>query len=371
MYLYFNKQGQLKEVINDESLRQAGTTNKIYIYVEDTTALQITAKFRLPDGATQPPLIYTSTTKVSKKIPYNEKQDLKYFNYVDTWQFYEIPLSFEADGTQYNVLSQPGNAELTVRITKSISPLRVLVLGLIVFNIEETADGTNEIQDDEYITLAQFYYLLDNLYSKDYIDNYLYTKTDADSTFVGIANDQTITGAKILHPSDVDKNGLDIIYSNDDAFAFTLQPSISEHKYRFDLELSEPHNDKTITFPAKNGVLAVRGDIEDALTPIFVDSGETIEAAIDEYTGIRLELEENDINGLYIFTYANCMVMLPIYNPVEDTEYKVAACLCNSEGSYQVKVLTYLIEDNFIFIYNKENYIPTGYTAYLSKIKLY
>ena len=151
MYLYFNSKGELKEVINNDAFRQTNTRNKIYIHIEGTVATACTAKYRIPSGVL--PLFYPPLVVVRQKIPYNPKQDLKYFNYRDEFNFIEIPTVWTANGEQYNALSEAGTVDLTVRINGQ-------ALGLIVFNVEESADGNN-IQYDQYISLAQFYYLLD------------------------------------------------------------------------------------------------------------------------------------------------------------------------------------------------------------------
>ena len=97
------------------------------------------------------------------------------------------------------------------------------------------------------------------------------------------------------------------------------------------------------------------------------------------YNGVAYKIASSvseNYKGFYVFTYANCMVTIPVYNLQLDREYKVAACLCNSSGSYQVKVLTYYITVNalgdvYLVIYNKENFIPVDWTTYLLKIALY
>lgn len=79
-----------------------------------------------------------------------------------------------------------------------------------------------------------------------------------------------------------------------------------------------------------------------------------------------------DRNGIYTFTYGNCIVQLPIYDLLVNTEYKVAAALVDGDGNYANKVLTYKIDSsNNLLIYQKQDYIPVGWTGYLSKIKLY
>lgn len=162
MYLYFDRQGTLKEILNDNPFRQGDTKNKIYIYIEDDyTTNSISAKYGRHDAQVVYPLFNPSLTKVHKdKLPFDPKRELKYFKYNTPYDFYEIPTSWDTGGDNViNVLDAPGNVELTVTVDFG-------KLGLIVFNVEETTDNNYEIQEEEYITLAQFYYLLDNLQDK-------------------------------------------------------------------------------------------------------------------------------------------------------------------------------------------------------------
>jgi len=92
-----------------------------------------------------------------------------------------------------------------------------------------------------------------------------------------------------------------------------------------------------------------------------------------EFKGFTFELDSEDYNGLYMFTYGNTMILLPVYNLVNGTEYKVSAAILNGEGGYVSRILTYRFNstNGELYIYQKENLIPIGYTGYLFRIKLY
>ena len=156
MYLYFDRTGVLKEVINDKALRQSDTDDYIYIYVEDLTAIS-SLTYQYKNESELLPLVPVATPGFTDlmKVPYNPKRDLKYFNYFDSYRFIKIPTSFEYQDEQYSALAVPGNVSLTVRVNGN-------ALGLIVFDVEEITDG-NHINPDQYLTLAQFYYLLNYL----------------------------------------------------------------------------------------------------------------------------------------------------------------------------------------------------------------
>lgn len=160
MYLYFDRTGTLKEVVNDESFRQGDwDVNKIYIHVDGLTELPnyIGVYYRTPNGLL--PYFEQEASLVPKKIPYNSKRDLKFFNYVDDFNCYEIPTEWESSGTQYSALEWEGNVALSVTLKFEET---IKELGLIVFNVERNSQG-NEIGPDYYLNLAQFQYLLSRI----------------------------------------------------------------------------------------------------------------------------------------------------------------------------------------------------------------
>lgn len=158
MYLYFNRNGVLKEIINDTALRQGNDNyNAIYCYFEDITYLgkEFWFRYKLSDGTLFPRV--ETTIKITKEIPFDNKRDLKYFKYFKSYSFIVIPTSFVAYETQYNALASAGNVSCDVEIVDNNT---ILTSGLITFNVAESTDGSNFIQAEEYVSLAQFDYLL-------------------------------------------------------------------------------------------------------------------------------------------------------------------------------------------------------------------
>lgn len=161
MYLYFNREGVLKEIVNDKALRQGSQDyNDIYIYVEDLDSELVDSvwfKFVCQNGEVMLPEVQLpSTALVSDEIPYNNRRDLKFFEYKKPYLFYKIPTTFEADQI-YNALDYAGIVTLAVRFNTSDETIKI---GLVVFNVEESNEGTQEIQSEEWISLAQWNYLL-------------------------------------------------------------------------------------------------------------------------------------------------------------------------------------------------------------------
>lgn len=118
---------------------------------------------------------------------------------------------------------------------------------------------------------------------------------------------------------------------------------------------------------------AVYDKITGSLTPSSIGSvtTTTITAGTGNFAGAQFTVGSSNYNGLYIFTYGNCMILIPLYNPVTGTEYKISAALLNTSSSYDQYVLTYRFTGSMLQIYQKQNVIPTGYTAYLFKVALY
>lgn len=109
----------------------------------------------------------------------------------------------------------------------------------------------------------------------------------------------------------------------------------------------------------------------DLLKPTLI--GQTLIADNAGYNTAVFDINVNDMNGIYVFTYGNCMIPLVAYGLTSETEYKTSACLVDGSGNYKVKVLTYKYASALgkMYIYSKENYMPQGWGAALYKIKLY
>ena len=157
MYLYFDRNGTLKEYVNDDALRQGNDgINKMYIYVDRNDLHGVDARFTLPDGTIiQAPNEYT--TFVNKEIPFDAKRDLRYFKYYTGYKFLVIDLASEDFG-DVNPLSYGGlvHASLNFILLGSLPPL--LQLGDINFNVEVSADGGN-VLPQEYLNLSDYQYL--------------------------------------------------------------------------------------------------------------------------------------------------------------------------------------------------------------------
>lgn len=150
IYLYFDKNGVLKETIQSQGLRVGSVNVKgIAIYCElfdDTDIIlnDIWYTQKNPDGRNTNE-ISIKDNYIEQSIPYNAKADYKYFKDFQTYKFYYVEFT-----TQYT--SQKGLCLGTVRLTFDNE---IDALGEITFNVEE-----NVIKDDNGITQSQYDYLL-------------------------------------------------------------------------------------------------------------------------------------------------------------------------------------------------------------------
>ena len=79
MYLYFDRQGVLRETINDGAVRQNDDeADTVYAYFEgDPLNIAVTLILQKPDRVTSNE--YFMSDAVIKEIPYDKNRDLKYF----------------------------------------------------------------------------------------------------------------------------------------------------------------------------------------------------------------------------------------------------------------------------------------------------
>lgn len=154
MYLYFDTQGNLKEQINDQALRQGNSNiNKLYVYWEksedNANITGLWARFKADDGTYNPSSStwIQSNTYVEQTIPYDKNRDLKFFNYFKEYKFYTIDLPDA-------VLGQSGAWLGTLQFVETNS---ITTLGQLAFYVSES---NASVEADENINIAQWNYLI-------------------------------------------------------------------------------------------------------------------------------------------------------------------------------------------------------------------
>ena len=150
MYIYLDKQGVVKEIINDEALRQsASNANEIYVYydgLQEADIGSVLATYGLPDGTITDEMEVATQTQESE-IPYNAERDLKYFQYYKAYAFYHFAIADLA-------LSQEGVVRLMIRLAQKDGEY-IKVAGLICFDVEGEL-----VKEDHGVSLAQYNYLV-------------------------------------------------------------------------------------------------------------------------------------------------------------------------------------------------------------------
>jgi len=156
MYLYFDKTGRLKEIINDEALRQGNhNINKMYVYVAERNVSSIDISYLLPSQLIVGPQNYS--TKKTEQIPFDEKRDLKYFKYFTNYQFVEINL--EADINGNSPLDEAGLVSASL-IMNLVGGGYAYSLGEVNFNVEvNTTLNQKYVASQEYLSLSDYQFL--------------------------------------------------------------------------------------------------------------------------------------------------------------------------------------------------------------------
>lgn len=181
MYLYFDKNGVLLEMINDEALRQYNQdVNYMYVFIENSEknseSFPIGLKyleywFELPDGTTTE-VYFTNSHKgdevVTEYIPPSSRRDVKKFEYGKLYKMHKIRIPcgelvsrYEEDGgdLEYNVFELSGPVSVSIRAKYRDENNRAinedLTLGKVVFTIEEEV-----VVPSERLSVSQFQYLL-------------------------------------------------------------------------------------------------------------------------------------------------------------------------------------------------------------------
>ena len=185
MYIYFDKNGTIKEVINDESIRKGSSDyNKIYCYLEGNPDIDdIWYLQKNPDGTLTNEVSFVDNI-VTKSIPYDSKRDMKYFQDFEEYKFYVFTLSS-------SYLSQNGLVVATIRVAENNT---LWALGELTFNVQ-----ANIVNSDNDITQSQYDYLLltiSSYYSKTEIDN-KFAKKDGSNVDTFKANDFILDGVSL------------------------------------------------------------------------------------------------------------------------------------------------------------------------------
>lgn len=205
MYIYLDKQGVVKEIINDEALRQsASNVNEIYVYYEGLQENEIgsvLATYGLPDGTITDEMQVATQTQESE-IPYNAERDLKYFQYYKAYTFYHFAIADLA-------LAQEGVVRLMIRLAQKDGEY-IKVAGLICFDVEGEL-----VKEDHGVSLAQYNYLV-----KAWVDTKGFLPLDGSKAMQGnldMASHSVLLNGKTLKDNNgaLNYNGSDLAKQSD------------------------------------------------------------------------------------------------------------------------------------------------------------
>ena len=170
MYIYYDSKGVLKEIVNDDAIRQGNSNfNKIYFFIEGADPQIVNSVYQAllfnnglrtfidVEGNNLTTEQFSLIT-VNKQIPYDKKRELKFFKYFTDYQMFEITVPDE-------ILNESGTVGCRIQMTLPEST--IMTLGLLVFNVEFTSIGQAIIQPDTAINIAQWNYLVANMLLKD------------------------------------------------------------------------------------------------------------------------------------------------------------------------------------------------------------
>lgn len=174
IYAYYDKNGILREIINDSNNRQGSNNRLIYAYFENQDFNDASIIFKIGDYTS----IQIFTDHIATEpIPYNSEINYKYFKDNTPYRFNV----FVVDDT---TMSQNGTCKATITLHDYDNETHE-TQGLLSFNIQD------EIINDEQLFESQWQYLLDRLsvyefFSKNGIigrNDYIADYQDAPDTY--------------------------------------------------------------------------------------------------------------------------------------------------------------------------------------------
>lgn len=181
MFVYFDENGTLKEIISDKKFRVGDSKrDKIYIYwAGEHYPLSGWIKYQKSNGAEVPisveEMFFDSQDGdelVGKSLPLNPPRNLKYFDYEHTYEdetgvhtgylFYEITLPDEILSNEEEEEIPTENNMVVARVRFTNDDDEIETLGAIVFSVETNIG----ILTDSSINTTQYNYLIKKLSEK-------------------------------------------------------------------------------------------------------------------------------------------------------------------------------------------------------------
>lgn len=325
MYLYFDRNGTLKEQITipvrtgDEN----GEVNSIYVYwdTDKTIKLGTCCKFRMANGeyyiSGGSPIIPATKLVDELQIPYDQNRDLKFFKYNTTYPFikFTIPADVLATENENNDIVPVVNSVLFssyILYENENQQDEVKALTMVAFAVEPTLLS---VAQDQNINIAQWYELLREIQKAiEMVENGVTTNTD-----------QLITGIKTFK----DEINLTHKNTNDNTELYHIVP---DGQSDVDLEIY-------IALPDESGTILTYEQMQTYLFSYVNLSGtQTITGTktFKDYIKLTHQNTEGYIEGYTIEANdgfdddANITLKLPFSGGTLATEQKASTLISNA-----------------------------------------
>lgn len=352
MYIYFDRTGKIKEVINDEALRQGNYgVNKLYIYIarDDVSSIDIT--YLLPSKLIVGPQNYSEREEA--EIPFDQKRDLYWFKYHETYNFFVIDLEEDVNGNA--PLDEAGLVHCDMQM--NLENTQIYTLGELNFNVEvNSVLNQKQVANQEYLSLSNYLFLR-TLVGQEKVP---YTGA-TDNVDLG----QYSLKAKELAMIDAQNNGV-MIEMYDDKVSFTVyEEGIAHHNFYLPTNPLE----QTTTFATQEWVtpqLPAKQVAGQFNTDDFEDD-------MDHNTQV-IDVNVNLINGsdLLVITWGGCFAICPL--PASGPG-RVCAALWNANGESQIVRIRYQLftmgSQKILQITLPGNFqLPENFTGYVISYKI-
>lgn len=161
IYCYYDKEGILREIINDSDNRQGTNNDEILVYTERDDVNNISVVYAIGDVRYPQSTSFTKFAdgvRSNRTVPYNKNINYKYFKDNTSYNFYKFIVPID-------IMRHNGTCRATFSIhsgdqSQSDEPFgkATKTLGLLTFDIQNSV-----INKDDILTISQWQYLLEEM----------------------------------------------------------------------------------------------------------------------------------------------------------------------------------------------------------------
>lgn len=163
MYLFFDRNGTLKEQITSPARVGDSNVNSIYVYwdneiIENLDVSDTYCRYKKPNGEYS--LNLQADYKTVATIPYNQDRDLKFFKYFKDYTFFVFNIPDDVFTPLENM-----NVYSVLFSCWFINDDTIKTMGLVAFGVEPS---TQSVSQDENINIAQWNELIKLIANNEY-----------------------------------------------------------------------------------------------------------------------------------------------------------------------------------------------------------